>query len=161
MQWVLDTVRVDGEPLTPNRWSRLAGKTRQHVATMLSRMRSHPDSSVTTETIKALANAAGVNAGWLLTGSGSPYDEDGDDSPQVLTDAVRFARANGISEEVIAEYRRTHRADGFEGATPEDLYLEMKAISRQKMRGAIDRDAAEELDAELQAEKSTRRRHTP
>ncbi len=81
----------------------------------------------------------------------APAADENEGLPQVLVEATRFARANKLPESVIADYARTHSHDGFAGAMPEELYVEMKAIAQQQKRGAIEPDASDELEAERTA----------
>lgn len=156
MRWVLENKLVDGKPLNASRWSLLAHLTRQQVQTFLTRADSKPGADLELQTVRALATAAGVSLEWLATGAGTPDAPPADDvnAPTVLADAIRFARANKLPENVITEYARTHSHDGFAGALPEDLYTEMKAIAQQRKRGAVEPDASAEIEAEERARRA-------
>lgn len=66
--WVVEH-RADGNQ---RELSRKAGLSEGYVGSLLTRLRKKPGAQVEGDSLAALARAANVSIGWLITGSGSP-----------------------------------------------------------------------------------------
>lgn len=95
IQWVIDQKVVK----SARDWSLKAGRSHSQVTTILNRK-----GKVESDVLIDLANAANVNAGWLLTGSG-PWRGD------------EFAQTATVDEDSTAQDRaRKHFSNSYEGA---------------------------------------------
>lgn len=105
IKWILDNCRtVEGKPWTAKDLSLAAGLTQSHVG----QIKRGTVAGGNSDTIKAIARAAAVSAGWLLTGEGQPIEPSEDERPLALASTeqgTEWRRIPGF-EEAANEVRR-------------------------------------------------------
>ena len=123
LQWVLDSKRV----ASARAWCAAAELTPTHVSTYLGRWRRGEAPDMGRETLKKLADRAGVRFAWLADGEGTPDEAPGQGLELAPFDeAARFARANGAPEWAI-ERVRTRAARLVRDRTADDYWQMIKA----------------------------------
>lgn len=80
-----------------------AGLSASHVGTILTKSRADPDYSVERKTIEAIALAAGVSPGWLLTGEG--------EAPSSAFDGVDVAPREPEAPSTFGGYKNYERVE--------------------------------------------------
>ncbi len=105
LQWILDhRRRPDGRKWVHTALSAAAKLSKNHIGQMLKGRVTKPD----TETLTDIARVAGVSAAWLITGKGSPDDDDDAIGP-TRSDDVRPVFANLENwDAVVANDRAEH-----------------------------------------------------
>lgn len=68
LRWVISSGLVE----SANAWSEAAGLSRQYVSAQLARFDAGKTPNLGTDTIRKLADGAGVDVAWLSTGVGEP-----------------------------------------------------------------------------------------
>lgn len=106
--------------------SRRAGLHRAHVGATLGRLRDNPASTVSTDILRKIAQAAGVSERWLVLGTGGPDDDDSAGIPEASEAATATHRDLQGWEDAVALAR-------FERPDLTDHALEMAARGASQM----------------------------
>lgn len=154
IRWILEKhPRPDGKAWNPSRLSLEAGLTRQHVATYLARAAENPDADLGRDEVAKIAIAAGVDVGWLTSGTGEPQPvtrtiETDEPSPE-FAEAVRFARAPGqifTEADIDVARRRIRRVT--RRYTPKDCLDLIEAAYRERTMGIEEAHGGSAVDVE-------------
>jgi transcriptional regulator with XRE-family HTH domain len=90
--------------ISARRLGRSAQISESAIGQFLRRSKLDPEVDVSLGTLAAIANAAGVSFGWLVTGAGSPEDLYPPEAPPEVLAALTLARADGVREDVLHDW---------------------------------------------------------
>lgn len=134
IRWIIDNCRQpDGKLWNMRALSKAAGLNPVHVGQILSGEQS---ADITTKTATKIADAAGVNLTWFMTGEGEPIQQGQPVVRQKTSKerAIDAARALGtVSEEAIARVLTLSSKGAY---SPDDWLVEIQAEER-RVRNSI------------------------
>jgi transcriptional regulator with XRE-family HTH domain len=142
IEWILAN-----RDISARRLGRTAHISESAIGQFLRRSKLDPDVDVSLGTLAAIANAADVSFGWLVTGAGAP-DElyPAAATPEVLA-ALALARADGVRDDILHDWYAQFEPRGMLRAS--EVLQEIQAYVARWQADRVKHKAEEATDVTL------------